>query len=128
VTATAANFTEGTLSVDFNQAGEETFGVSEFDGADYTFTKVGAEEIGTSLAAAEIENGVTLEAGEERWVAVNIGPMGAPENFEVSTGNPEACKAEIRRSSVVLTGVGAGTAEITITAGGITEAFEATVS
>jgi hypothetical protein len=128
VTVTTVNFTEGTLSVDFNQTGNETFGMSEFDGTDYTFTKVDVDEISTSLTVAETTSGVTLDVDEEKWVAVNISPMGAPENFEASTDHPEFCKVEIRRSSVVLTGVGAGTAEITIATSGITETFNVIVS
>jgi hypothetical protein len=128
VTVTTANFTDGTLSVDFNQAGEEAFGVSEFDGTDYTFSSVTVGKIVTSLTDAELSGGAILGIGNERWVSIDIGPMGAPENFEVSVDHPEFCKAEIRRSSVVLTGVATGTAEITISAGSVTKTFEVLVS
>jgi hypothetical protein len=128
VTATTANFTEGTIAIDFNQAGNETFGVSEFDGTDYTFTRVDIEEIGTSLTAAEMGTGVNLEIKEEKWVAVNISPMGASENFEASVDRPEFCKMEIRRSSIILTGVAGGTAKITISSSGIEQTFNVIVS
>ena len=113
VTVTTANYTDGTLAVDFNQSSERVDGVAELsaDGESVVFTPSGDITIsGINLSDTSVE----IAEGEERWVSVDFAPLGSPGTFKFEIDDDSVCEAEIRRTSLVITGKSNGVTIITV--------------
>jgi uncharacterized protein YjdB len=74
---------------------------------------------------------VTLQAGTEAAVEVKLAPLGSPLGFLAASSDISTCTVEIVRNSVVIRGVAAGTATVTVTsatASSVNEEIEVTVT
>ncbi|MCL2879044.1 MAG: hypothetical protein FWF29_02250 [Treponema sp.] len=120
-TVDSGNYTDGTLTVNFSQAGDPVWGVMGRSDAStsedpetfvYEFTpstKIPIGSIDTSFESVEIK------AGEEAWVEVSFSPMGCPYDFIASSSDEGIVAVERRRQSVILRGQKTGTAIVTVT-------------
>jgi hypothetical protein len=127
-TVESGNYTDGTLTVNFSQAGDPTWGVmgrtdtSVSDDPEtfvYGFTPSSQIPI-TSIDVSE--NTIALErVGDEKWVEVSFSPMGCPYDFLVESDDENIAQAERRRQSVIIRARGTGTATVTVssTTGGV---------
>jgi len=113
VAVTTANHTDGTLSVDFNQASDPVKGLAEIidDTAFPVFTpqsEIPLTEI--SLSDDDIE----IEIKEASLIEVTISPIGANTGFTVKSSDTDICTAERLRNSVRIYGVEDGIATVTV--------------
>jgi hypothetical protein len=76
------NNTDATLSISFGQAGNKIPGTATYDDATKTAVFTPAREIAISSIVLS-DNEVKLEVGEEKWVAVDFEPFGAPDAIAV---------------------------------------------
>jgi len=114
VSVTTRNYTDGTISVDFNQGSERNDGVAEYDPDTQSAVFTPSSDV-TVTGITLSENSVTIAEDEEKWVSVDFAPLGSAGTFEVENSDPEICTVEKRRTSVVITGKVEGNATITVT-------------
>jgi hypothetical protein len=114
VTVTSSDFTAGTLTVAFSQAGDKEYGVLKF--VDDSVYPVFVPSSGRPVTAVVPSNDdVALAAGAEIAVEVKLTPLGSPLGFLAVSDTPSKCTVEIIRNSVVIKGIAAGTATVTLT-------------
>jgi hypothetical protein len=119
VSADTVNNTDGTLSVSFNQSSDRTAGVAEYDEKSKSAVFTPSSEIPVTGITVS-DDDVKLDVGEEKWVSVDFEPFGAPDAIAVKVvkadpGDPDYCKAEVRRGSVVITGLEQTTTSVEVT-------------
>jgi hypothetical protein len=114
VTVSSADFTAGTLSVSFSQAGDKEYGVLKFEG-DSVYPVFVPSSKRTVTGITPSNDDVTIKAGEKVAVEIKIAPLGSPLGFLAESDDPSKCAVEIIRNSVVIKGVAAGSATVTIT-------------
>jgi len=118
VSVTTRNYTDGTISVDFNQGSERNDGVAEYDADTESAVFTPSSDI-TIAGISLSETAFTIAENEEKWVSVDFAPMGSPGTFEFTDNreehDPVIVTLEKRRASLVITGKLEGTAIITVT-------------
>ncbi|MDR1410805.1 MAG: hypothetical protein LBI91_01210 [Spirochaetaceae bacterium] len=113
VAVSSSDFTAGTLSVSFSQAGDKEYGVLRFEGDSvYPVFVPSSQRAVTAVVPSNDDVGV--RAGGEASVEIKIAPLGSPLGFLAESDNPGACTAEIIRNSVIIRGIAAGTATVTV--------------
>ena len=125
VTVTTVNNTDATLSISFGQAGNRMSGTATYDDDTKTAVFTPSNDITISTIVLS-DNELDLAVGEEKWVSVDFEPFGAPDVFTQSSSDTDICTAEAKRGSVIVTGVGSGTATVTVK-DAATEAITATI-
>jgi len=113
VSVTTRNYTDGTIAVDFSQSSERVDGVAELadDRESAVFTPSGDITVsGISLSDTSVE----IAEGEEKWVSVDFAPLGSPGAFKFEIDGDSVCEAEIRRTSLVITGKSEGETSIVV--------------
>jgi hypothetical protein len=114
VTVASADFTAGTLAVSFSQASDKEYGVLKFDGNSvYPVFVPSSKRPITTIAPSNDD--VTVQVGAEVTVEVKQAPLGSPLGFFAASDDPSKCVAEVVRNSVVIRGIAAGTATVTVT-------------
>jgi hypothetical protein len=114
VTVSSSDFTAGTLSVSFSQAGDKEYGVLRFEGGSVYPAFVPSSKRPV-VAIVPSNDDVTVKVGEEAAVEIKLTPLGSPLGFLAASGDTTKCTAEIVRNSVVIRGVAVGTAAVTVT-------------
>jgi len=130
VSVTTRNYTDGTISVDFNQGSERVTGVADYDSDTESAVFTSSSDI-TVGSINLSDTTLTITEGEEKWVSVDFEPLGSSGAFEFANSDPEICTVEKRRASLVITGKLEGSATITITSSNnalITETIQVIVA
>jgi hypothetical protein len=130
VTVTSADFTAGTLAVSFSQAGDKEYGVLRFAG-DSVHPEFVPSSKRPNTAIVPSNDDVALKAGAEATVEVKLAPLGSPLGFLAVSDDTTKCAVEIVRNSVVIRGIAAGTAAVTLTSAStstVTAEIEVTVT
>jgi len=137
VTVETANETDGTLSVSFSQAGDTGIGVmtrtdnsTSEDWTIYTYGFTPSQQIPVTTINSSLGNDTTvfLHSGEEKWVEIELKPLGCPIDFEYKSDDEGVCIVTRTRQSAVIKARGSGDATVTITAGTITKEIEVSVT
>ena len=137
-TVDSGNYTDGTLTVNFSQAGGRTTGtMGRTDTASspeitYGFTPSSEITISSiNISDNAVANGITLAAGKERRVVVEFAPLGSEQGFLFESDDPDICTVSRNLQSLVITGKSVGTADVTVTSthnSTITASIEVSVS
>jgi hypothetical protein len=114
VTVTSADFTAGTLSVSFSQAGDKEYGVLKFAG-DSVYPVFVPSSKRANTAIVPSNDDVAVKVGAEETVQVKLAPLGSPLGFLAASDDTTKCTVEILRNSLIIRGVAAGTATVTLT-------------
>jgi len=121
-TVESGNYTDGTLTVNFSQAGGRILGVmGRTDTASsheitYGFTPSSEISItGINLSDKADTGDVTVGVGKERRILVEFAPLGSEQGFIFESSDPDVCEVNRNLQSLVITGKTNGTASITIT-------------
>ncbi|MDR2048368.1 MAG: hypothetical protein LBP69_02840 [Treponema sp.] len=114
VTVSSEDFTAGTLAVSFSQAGDKEYGVLRFEGDSvYPVFVPSSKRAVTAIVPGNDD--VTVQVGAEATVEIKLAPLGSPLGFLAASDDATKCTVEIVRNSVVIRGVAAGTATVTVT-------------
>jgi hypothetical protein len=114
VTVSSEDFTAGTLSASFSQAGDKEYGVLRFEGGSvYPVFVPSSKRPVTAIVPSNDD--VDVQAGAEAMVEVKLAPLGSPLGFLAASDDPAKCAVEIIRNSVRIRGIAAGTATVTVT-------------
>ena len=116
-----ANNTDGILDISFGQTSDVVHGIASsknFDDVNQYPEFIPSTKIPIALMRVSNDS-VTLEAGGEAWIAVDVEPMGCPDGFEiVRTGadryDENICSTRIHLDSVVITARKAGTTTVKV--------------
>jgi len=137
-TVDSGNYTDGTLTVNFSQAGSRTIGtIGRTDAAGapeitYGFTPSTDITISSvNISDRAVANGITLTAGNERKLLVEFAPLGSEQGFLFTSDDEDICTVGRNLQSLIITGKSAGVTDVTVTStkdSAITATIEVTVS
>jgi len=136
VSVETANYTDGTISVNFTQDGDRVIGIMQRtdssvsdDPATFSYGFVPSTQITiTNIDVSDEE--VSIAAGGEARVAVSFSPLGSPFDFTVESSDEKICEVKRWQQSVDIIGRSSGTAAVTIksASGNKTAEIEVTVA
>jgi len=121
-TVDSGNYTDGTLTVNFSQAGGRTLGtIGRIDTAsdtEYTYGFTPSSEIvitSINLSDKADSAGIEVARGKERRILVEFAPLGSEQEFLYESDDEDVCTVSRKLQSLIITGKGAGTANVTVT-------------
>ena len=121
-TVDSGNYTDGTLTVNFSQAGGRTIGtmgrIDTDSDAEFIYGFTPSSEIvidDVVISDEAVEDGITVARGKERRVTVEFTPLGSEQGFLYTSDTPNVCAVSRNLQSLVITGKSAGKANVTVT-------------
>jgi uncharacterized protein YjdB len=119
----SANYTDGTLTVNFSQSGDRTIGImTRTDSSlsdDWTLFNYGFipsnKIMVNGITSSAKNNTVAIPAvGDQAVVAVSFSPLGCPHDFSMENSDESIIVVRRKLQSVIINGRSEGTAVVTI--------------